>query len=76
MRHLFMVPHHKEELLSCLAYGPCDIFKKQQLTHVIIAMRIHASLQRITNVGRRVQTVQNTYSTWSASRTRAMSLTS
>ncbi|KAM7456171.1 hypothetical protein BLSTO_03071 [Blastocystis sp. subtype 1] len=28
-----MVPHHKEELLSCLAYGPCDIFKKQQLTH-------------------------------------------
>ncbi|KAK8818484.1 hypothetical protein WA577_003787 [Blastocystis sp. JDR] len=32
-KHLFMVPHHKEELLSCLAYGPCDIFKKQQLTH-------------------------------------------
>lgn len=36
-----MVPHHKEELLSCLAYGPCDIFKKQQLTHVVIAMRSH-----------------------------------
>lgn len=35
-RHLFMVPHHKRELLSCLQYGPCDIFKKEQLTHVSV----------------------------------------
>ena len=36
IRHLFMVPHHKQELLSCLQYGPCSIFKKEQLTHVLI----------------------------------------
>lgn len=33
-RHLFAVPHHKEELLSCLRYGPCDSFKKKRNTHV------------------------------------------
>lgn len=39
-RHLFMVPHHKRELLSCLQYGPCDIFKKEQLTHVRVVIKI------------------------------------
>ena len=33
-KHLFMVPHHKQELMSCLQYGPCDTFKKKQQTHV------------------------------------------
>lgn len=33
-RHLFMIPHRKQELISCLQYGPCVPFKEQQLTHV------------------------------------------
>lgn len=33
-RHLFLVPHHRMELMSCLKYGPCERFKEQQLTHV------------------------------------------
>lgn len=32
-RHLFLVPHHRMELMSCLKYGPCERFKEQQLTH-------------------------------------------
>lgn len=33
-RHLFLVPHRRMELMSCLKYGPCERFKEQQLTHV------------------------------------------
>ena len=36
-KHLFMIPHRKQELLSCLRHGPCVPFKEQQLTHVGIA---------------------------------------
>lgn len=35
-KYLFMVPHRRMELMSCLKYGPCGIFKEQQLTHVRI----------------------------------------
>lgn len=33
-RYLFLIPHHKDELLSCLKYGPCKQFKEKALTHV------------------------------------------
>ena len=51
-RHLFMVPHHKAELLSCLKYGPCTIFKAQQLTHVAFHYLFYLVLHRLREVER------------------------
>ena len=40
-KHLFLIPHHKDELLSCLNYGPCKQFKAKIGTHVVDWQRIH-----------------------------------
>ena len=40
-RHLYAVPHHKEELMSCLQFGPCEQFKKNRKTHVHFQQCIH-----------------------------------
>ena len=34
-KHLFLIPHHKEELMSCLQHGPCTQFKEKATTHVL-----------------------------------------
>ena len=33
-KYRFLIPHHKDELMSCLQYGPCKQFKEKVLTHV------------------------------------------
>lgn len=33
-KHLFLIPHHKNELMSCLQFGPCKQFKEKMKTHV------------------------------------------
>ena len=40
-RHLYAVPHHREELMSCLQFGPCEQFKKNRKTHVHFQQCIH-----------------------------------
>ena len=40
-RHLYAVPHHREELMSCLQFGPCEQFKKNRKTHVRFQHCIH-----------------------------------
>lgn len=34
-KYRFLIPHHKDELMSCLKYGPCTQFKEKVLTHVM-----------------------------------------
>lgn len=50
-----MVPHHKAELLSCLEYGPCAIFKEQQLTHVAIQLYFSLVIHQLRKVARMYQ---------------------